>query len=94
MTVLPQQKSGELANLPGWELSANGKAISKQYEFKNFVQALAFVNKLGEAAEAVNHHPDLTLGWGYVGVTYTTHDAGGLSDKDFAMAAKTEALYA
>ena len=82
----------KLATLPGWQLDATGKAIHKDYKFSNFVEALAFVNRLGAVAEEHNHHPDLTLGWGYVGVTFTTHDAGGLRDADFMMAAKTEGL--
>ena len=76
--------------VPGWVLADDGKSIFKQFCFKNFVQALGFVNKLGESAEAIGHHPDLTLGWGYVGVTFTTHDTGGLSQNDFVMAAEAE----
>lgn len=82
----------ELTDLPGWQLDQAGKAIHKDYKFKNFVEALDFVNKLGAVAEEHNHHPDLTLGWGYVGVTFTTHDAGGLRPADFMMAGKTEEL--
>lgn len=85
---------GELHNLPGWQKSSDGKAIHKHYKFSNFVEALAFVNKLGAIAEGHNHHPDLTLGWGYVGVTFTTHDIGGLGEKDLLLAEKTEALCA
>ncbi len=94
MTAQTAQKVNSLENLPGWKLSADGKAISKSYKFPNFLAALAYVNKLAEVAEAHNHHPDLTLGWGYVGVTFTTHDAGGLSDNDYLMAGKAEALNA
>ncbi len=88
-----QEIHAALEVLSGWALDAEGKAIHKQYTFKNFVQALDFVNRLGVVAEAHNHHPDLTLGWGYVGVTFTTHDAGGLRPADFTMAAKTEAIF-
>ena len=76
--------------VPGWVLAEDGKSIFKQFCFKNFAQALQFVNKLGESAEAIGHHPDLTLGWGYAGVTFTTHDTGGLSRNDFVMAAEAE----
>ncbi len=79
-----------LADLPAW--TRVGDVISRQFRFKNFLEALAFTNRLGALAEAEGHHPDLTLGWGYVGVSYTTHDAGGLSRNDLIMAAKTDAL--
>ncbi len=82
----------ELRNLPSWMLSADGRAISKQLTFSDFASALEFVNRLGALADEANHHPDLTLGWGYVGITYTTHDVGGLRANDFAMARKTDTL--
>lgn len=81
-----------LAQLPGWE--RQGETVHKRFLFKDFMAALAFTNKLGEVAEAEYHHPDLTLGWGYVGVTMTTHDCGGLSINDMIMAAKIEGLAA
>lgn len=83
-----------LVQLPeGWDFAAEGKAIHKHYKFSDFIAALAYVNRLGQLAEQQGHHPDLTLGWGYAGVTFTTHDAGGLTDKDYAMAAEAEKLY-
>jgi 4a-hydroxytetrahydrobiopterin dehydratase len=88
-----EQAKEHLRKIQGWQLSSDAKEISKRYSFKNFAEALAFVNRLGEVAEASNHHPDLTLGWGYAGVSYTTHDIGGLHENDFAMAEKTDAIY-
>jgi 4a-hydroxytetrahydrobiopterin dehydratase len=84
-------KSRELiALLPAWKL---GDAhIEKQYNFADFVHALAFVNALGWIAEQQNHHPDLELGWGRCLVKFSTHDVGGLSMNDFICAAKVEAL--
>jgi 4a-hydroxytetrahydrobiopterin dehydratase len=76
-----------------WEVDPSGKIISRRFTFRNFAQALEFVNKLGARAEEVNHHPDLTLGWGYVGVTLTTHDAGGLTVFDFNLAGVADRLY-
>ena len=90
--MTPQEIKDALQNLNGWALDSAGKAIHKVYKFSNFVSALDYVNRLGVVAEAKNHHPDLTLGLGYVGVTFTTHDAGGLRPADFAMAAEAEAL--
>ena len=77
-----------LKDTPGWELSADGKAIVCAKKFKNFAEALAYANRIGALAEEANHHPDFTLGWGYVTLTLTTHDAGGLTKSDFIMAAK------
>lgn len=71
----------------GWKKGENGKSISRQWKFENFVKSLEFVNKLGELAEEANHHPDIEFGWGYANITFTTHDEGNtLSDKDIAMA--------
>lgn len=81
-----------LVQIPGWRISEDGKWLLKSYKFKNFVQALAFVNKLGEVAESENHHPDLGLGWGYADIKLQTHAAGGLHENDFIMAAKIEKI--
>ena len=66
--------------------------LERTFKFKDFVEALAFTNKLGELAEAQNHHPDIYLAWGQVKVTFWTHKIGGLSENDFIMAAKTNEL--
>ena len=66
--------------------------LRKEYRFKDFRQALAFPNQVGELAEQIGHHPDLHLAWGKVGVTIWTHKIGGLSESDFIFAAKVDAL--
>lgn len=66
--------------------------LTRQFTFPDFKSALAFVNKFGELAESHNHHPDIFLGWGKVTVTLTTHDAGGVTEKDRALAAAIDAL--
>ncbi len=71
-----------------WILSNDAKSISKKFEFKNFSDALSFVNKVGSIAESEGHHPDIELGWGKVNITLTTHAIGGLSQNDFIVAAK------
>lgn len=78
------------AMLPSWSV-VEGSRIEKEYRFPDFVQALAFVNRLGEAAEAEGHHPDVFLAWGKVKVTLWTHAIGGLSENDFILAAKADA---
>jgi len=67
--------------------------IKRTYEFKDFKQALEFVNKVGELAEREGHHPDLKLSWGKVEVKLYTHNIDGLSENDFIMAAKVDKLY-
>lgn len=73
-----------MQTLPGWK--TDGKQLTLTRKFKNFVDAIAFVNKLVEPAEAANHHPDLTISYNKVSITLTTHDSGGLTDLDFQLA--------
>ena len=70
-----------------------GETLVRDYEFKDFVAAMAFVNRVADAAEEVNHHPDILVhGWNHVRLTLTTHDTGGLSDNDHAMAERIDAI--
>ncbi len=82
-----------LEQINNW-LVVNDQKLEREFKFKNFQQALDFVNKLGAIAEEQKHHPDILLyGWNKVKVTYWTHDIGGLSMNDFIMAAKTDGLF-
>ncbi len=81
-----------LAQLRGWELSKDAKEIQKSWKFADFAQALAFVNAVGTVAEAENHHPEIEFTWGKVEIELTTHSIGGLSENDFILAAKIDAL--
>lgn len=87
-----QQLTNSMAALPEWGYSSGAKSLFKRFEFKDFSQALHYVNELGEAAEAAGHHPDLKLGWGYVEVALTTHDAGGVTGLDVTLAQQADAL--
>ena len=73
-----------MESVPGWE--NNGKEITRTYKFKDFAEALAFVNKVGQMAEAADHHPDILINYNKVRLTLSTHSAGGLTDKDFSLA--------
>lgn len=89
-------KKGEyeplLKQVKDWEVVEEVKIV-KQFKFKNFKEALAFVNKVGELAESENHHPNIFLyGWSKVKITLTTHALKGLSENDFILAAKIDAL--
>lgn len=73
-----------LRNLQGWEVRE--KKLTKAFSFKDFMGAIEFVNRLAPVAESQGHHPDLQVGWGRVVVELTSHDAGGLTSKDFELA--------
>lgn len=74
----------KLSQLPDWSL--DGKTITCTRTFKDFVATVDFVNQLVEPAEAAGHHPDLQISYNRVTISLSTHDAGGLTEKDFAMA--------
>jgi 4a-hydroxytetrahydrobiopterin dehydratase len=75
-----------------WDVSEDEKFLGSVFEFENFVQALEFVNKVGALAEEEGHHPDISLGWGYVEVILSTHAIDGLSENDFILAAKIDQI--
>jgi len=90
---LPHTKAEELLEeLNDWEFDEAERAISKEFEFDNFSEAMEFANRVGEIAEEHQHHPDMHVSWGKVVVKTTTHDAGGLTKKDFALASDIDAL--
>jgi 4a-hydroxytetrahydrobiopterin dehydratase len=79
-----------LAELPGW--GREGDTIVKQFQLASFPDAVAFVVRVGFLAEQANHHPDLDVRWRNVRVALTTHDAGGLTELDMALAREIEAV--
>jgi 4a-hydroxytetrahydrobiopterin dehydratase len=79
-----------MPTLSGWTL--DGDAIRKKYTFKDFMEAIGFVNRLAAEAERADHHPDILINYKRVTLTYTTHSEGGLTDKDFAGAALADRL--
>jgi 4a-hydroxytetrahydrobiopterin dehydratase len=78
-----------LRQTPGWERA--GAGITRTYRFEDFLAALAFVNRVGEVAERAGHHPDIDIRYNVVTLALTTHDAGGLSPKDFELARAIDA---
>jgi 4a-hydroxytetrahydrobiopterin dehydratase len=78
-----------LGRTPGWERV--GVEIKRTYRFRDFREALAFVNRVGELAERAGHHPDIDIRYALVTLTLTTHDAGGLTAKDFDLARSIDA---
>jgi 4a-hydroxytetrahydrobiopterin dehydratase len=79
-----------LQKLPGWK--KNGNAIERNFQFENFVQAMDFVNQIAEAAEAVNHHPDIHISYNKVTMVLVSHDSGGVTQRDIRMAGKINEL--
>ncbi len=84
----------ELRRLPGWDivLINDVAQLKKSYRFKNFAQALAFTNQVGALAEEHNHHPEIVTEWGRVTLSWWTHTAKGLTQNDFDMAGRVDAL--
>ena len=91
----PPLKGEELDDLwrqiPGWEV-VEEHHLRRRFRFKNFREALDFVNRVGELAEEQGHHPDVRFGWGYAEVTVYTHKIDGLTESDFILAAKISEL--
>lgn len=85
-----EEISTALAEIEDWK--AENDILSKRFEFKNFAEALEFVNKVGEIAERHDHHPDIYFGWGYAEINLTTHDRSGITAFDFAVAKEIEGL--
>ena len=94
-TVTDAEVAQYTPQIPEWQIveRENMKRLERVFKFKNFAEALAFTNKVGEIAEAEEHHPAILTEWGKVTVTWWTHKLKGLHRNDFIMAAKTDQLY-
>ena len=92
MSVLTEhQLSDAIGELgPGWD--ERDGALHKRYEFDNFAAAMAFANRVADAAEQADHHPDMLVGWGRVELAWASHDVGGISERDIEMARTSDRL--
>ncbi len=88
-TYNAQEAAPLLENLPEWTFESNG--IQKKYKFKDFVAAFGFISRVALLAEKADHHPEWSNVYNRVEIRLSTHDAGGLTDKDFALAKAIEA---
>ena len=86
------ERDAALAELPEWSLRGDGLAIERQFQFKNFSEAWAFMNRVALIAEKHDHHPEWSNVYNRVAITLTTHDAGGLSERDAKMARAIDKL--
>lgn len=84
MILTQAQINEKLTNLSGWK--TDGKTINHTYTFKDFISAIAFVNALVEPSEKAGHHPDITISYNKVTINLSTHDEGGITEKDFNLA--------
>ncbi len=90
---LSEEAARELASrTPGWSLAAEATRLERHFEFRDFVEAMKFVNRVADVAEEEGHHPDITIHWNEVGLTLWTHKIGGLHENDFILAAKIDRL--
>lgn len=85
-----EEAASRLVALPGWQIEAG--ELTRTFKFGDFVAALAFVNRVGEQAEKAGHHPDIDIRYNRVRLSLVTHDAGGLTAKDFELAAAANRL--
>ena len=79
---------------PDWALLDDARRIERKFTFRDFRAALGFVDKVGALAEAEDHHPDISFGWGYATVSLHTHKIKGLHENDFIMATKVDRIFA
>jgi 4a-hydroxytetrahydrobiopterin dehydratase len=91
---LTEEQAGELMKEldPEWQLVDGGGLLARSFEFPNFKKTMEFVNKVADIAEEEQHHPDMTVSYGNVGVELMTHAIGGLSENDFILAAKIDQI--
>lgn len=93
--VLPlsrEQTKRYRSEVSEWEVAENGKKIRREFLFKDFREAMAFVNQVAELAESEDHHPDIAISYNRVQLELSTHAAGGLTENDFILAAKINQL--
>lgn len=83
--------AARLASVPGWRL--DGGRLAREFVFRDFAQAFGFMAQVALIAERLDHHPDWSNAWNRVTVHLTTHDAGGLTERDFALAERMNAVF-
>lgn len=81
-----------VSGTPGWSLAEKGTRLQRRFEFRDFVEAMKFVNRVADVAEQEGHHPDIAIHWNKVDLLLWTHKIGGLHENDFILAAKVNRL--
>jgi 4a-hydroxytetrahydrobiopterin dehydratase len=90
MKLTDNEIAERLPSLPDWKLHDN--ALQREFRFRDFAEAFAFMTKVARVAERMNHHPDWSNAYNRVSIRVTTHDVGGVSEKDFELAAEIDKL--
>ena len=85
-----QEITEGLSSLPGWQY--DGSQIARKFEFDTFLGGIEFVRRVAEAAEAADHHPDIDIRYSSIAIAVSSHDVGGITDRDFRLAAEINAL--
>ena len=89
-TLSPEAAQSRLTHLPGWQIESG--ELVRTFQFKDFVAALQFVNRVGKLAEEAGHHPDIDIRYNRVRLALVSHDAGGLTEKDFDLATQVQGV--
>ena len=87
-----EEVTGRMPLVAAWSVDDQFRELRREFRFKNYYETMAFVNAVAWIAHAADHHPDLEVGYNRCVVRYSTHDAGGLTEKDFASVLKVEGL--
>jgi 4a-hydroxytetrahydrobiopterin dehydratase len=90
--LTPQERAAALAALPDWTLDPDGTGIGRAFKFRDFVEAFGFMTRVALLAERADHHPEWSNVYDRVAIRLSTHDCGGLSKRDVALAQKIDAL--
>lgn len=90
MRLTDQDIAHRLKTMPGWHIEGN--ALKRKFELKSFADAIAFVTRLAFDAEAADHHPDVSISYKRVTVSWSTHSEGGVTEKDFEGASKSDSI--
>ena len=86
-----EEIAARLSSVPDWAMDESGM-LRRTFTFPGFLDAIAFVNRVAEAAERADHHPDIDIRWNRATLALVTHDSGGLTEKDFALAQEADGL--
>ena len=92
MVLSGQEREAALRTLPEWRYDEAARAIGRAFRFRDFAEAFAFMTRVALAAEKADHHPDWSNSWNKVEIALSTHSAGGVTEKDVALARTIDAL--